>query len=48
MRISHASLRSGGWLGLFDQRSAQPELPNRVRVETRVTASGATIAVIIL
>jgi len=37
---------SRGWLVLFDQRSGQPDLPERLRVEARVTASGREITVI--
>jgi len=37
---------SRGWLVLFDQRSGQPDLPQRLGVETRVTAGGREITVI--
>ncbi|MDO9019446.1 MAG: ATP-binding protein [Deltaproteobacteria bacterium] len=35
-----------GWLVLFDQRSGQPDLPERISVEARVTANGREISVI--
>lgn len=35
-----------GWLVLFDQRSGQPELPERLRVDALQTASGREITVI--
>ncbi len=35
-----------GWLVLFDQRSGQPELPDRLRVEPQVTPAGREITVI--